>query len=137
MPIPLPTANRRLDAQTIAAITWLGICALGLAALPAGAALRSLVLAPLLEETVLRLGLHDALSRVAWPPARRWAPLLAALAFAAAHMALARDAQDLPRAAATVLPAWWIGTRYERDRRLGACIAWHAAFNLAWLLAHA
>jgi membrane protease YdiL (CAAX protease family) len=137
MPIFLPTANQRLRAPPVASATWLGICAIGALALPAGDVLRSIVLAPLVEEAVLRLGLHDALSRRAWAPARRFAPLLSALAFAAAHMALARDAQDLPRAAATALPAWWIGARYERDRRLAPCVAWHAAFNLAWLLAHA
>jgi membrane protease YdiL (CAAX protease family) len=135
MPTFVPISIQRLRLPPTGLITWWGICAIGAFTLPAGAALRSIVLAPLVEEIVLRLGLQDALSRLAW--ARRFAPALSALAFAAAHMALARDAQDLPRAAATALPAWWIGARYERDRRLAPCIAWHAVFNLAWLLAHA
>jgi membrane protease YdiL (CAAX protease family) len=103
-------------------------------ALPAASALRSVWLAPLLEETVLRLGVHDPLRRRLPGRLARHAPALAALVFAAAHLAFARGPAASLQAAATALPAWWIGRRYERaGHRLVPCIAWHAGFNLAWL----
>jgi len=90
---------------------------------------RSVWIAPLVEETVLRLGVQDGLSR-RHPAA---APALAALVFAAAHMLFAHSQMQLVQAAATALPAGWIGLVYRRTRRLAPCIAWHAVFNLAWL----
>ena len=128
-PGTLRAASRRAP-PTLAVYTWLCIAAAGWMLVPHGAALRSLVAAPLLEEIVFRWGVQDALSARLAPAA----PLLAALLFAAAHVALA-GAADAPRAAATLLPAWWIGVLYRRERALGACVAWHAAFNLAWIAA--
>ncbi|MEP6505143.1 MAG: CPBP family glutamic-type intramembrane protease [Betaproteobacteria bacterium] len=106
---------------------------MGVLLLPIGAALRSILFAPLVEEAVFRLGVQDALSMRL--PARqvRFAPALTALAFASLHLLLAPSVRAWPLAAATALPAWWIGVLYERHRRLAPCVAWHAAFNLAWL----
>ena len=114
-------------------ITWWGICIVAVLLLPIGAALRSVWLAPLFEETVFRLGVHDALSMRLPAGSVRFAPVLTALAFAGLHLLLARDTHASLLAAATAVPAWWIGALYERDRRLGPCVAWHAGFNVAWL----
>ena len=100
-----------------------------MAVLPAQAAVRSVWIAPLVEETVLRLGVQDGLSR-RLPVA---APALAALVFVAAHALFAHSPMQLLQAAATSVPAAWIGLVYRRTRRLAPCIAWHAVFNLAWL----
>ena len=134
MPPGTLRASSRRAPSSLALYTWLGIVATGWMLVPHGAALRSLVAAPLLEEIVFRWGVQDALA--ARLPSRLPAavPLLAALLFAAAHVALA-GASDAPRAAATLFPAWWIGVLYRRDRALVACVAWHAAFNLAWIAA--
>jgi len=125
------------DARPRAAeawLTWWGIGVAALVLLPAPAALRSIWLAPLVEETVLRLGVHDPLRRRLRGPFASAAPVIAALAFAASHLLFARHGAQVIQAAATAIPAWWIGLRYERGGlRLAPCVAWHAAFNLAWL----
>jgi membrane protease YdiL (CAAX protease family) len=87
-----------------------------------------LVLAPLLEETVFRAGLQEALLR-------RWhrTPLLAnavtAAAFGLAHALARADAA----AFAVALPALLIGAVYGRNGRLRQCVVLHAAMNAAWL----
>ncbi len=91
-----------------------------------------LVIAPLVEETLFRTGLHEWLLR---PRAARavLAPIanaLTAIAFAAFHLAAHADLL----AALTVLPALLIGAVYQRHRRLLPCIALHALFNGLWLL---
>jgi membrane protease YdiL (CAAX protease family) len=118
----------------LAVLAWLGVALAGLAWLPTEAALRSLWLAPWCEEAVIRWGVQAPLARRVGP---RAAVRLSALAFGAAHMAFAQDAQDLWRAAATVLPAAWIGLDFARHGRLSRCVAWHAGFNLLWLAAGA
>lgn len=124
----------RFRAPSAAAwITWSGIGVAGLCLLPLEPALRSIVFAPLFEETVFRLGVHDALSMRLPADKLRFAPALTALAFASLHLLLAPGIRAWPLALATAIPAWWIGTLYEGRRRLGPCVAWHAAFNLAWL----
>jgi membrane protease YdiL (CAAX protease family) len=107
--------------------------AVGVLLLPIGAALRSILLAPLFEEAVFRLGVHDALAMHLPRDKARLAPALTALAFAGLHLLLAPGVLAWPLAAATAVPAWWIGMLYERKRRLGTCVAWHAGFNLVWL----
>jgi hypothetical protein len=135
-PVPVRRTGRR-PPHAGAGAAWASWVVIGLVAslvLPGAAALRSVWLAPLLEETVLRLGLHDALCGRLRGRAAPAASVLAALAFATAHLACARGAAAVLQAAATALPAWWIGRRYERGgRRLAPCVAWHAGFNLAWL----
>lgn len=111
----------------------MGICALGVLLLPMGAAMCSVVLAPLFEETVFRLGVHDALSMRLPASKVGLAPALTAIAFAGLHLLFASNLRAWPLAMATAIPAWWIGMLYQRDRRLAPCIAWHAGFNLAWL----
>ena len=86
-----------------------------------------LVLAPLLEETVFRAGLHEALLRRLRRP--DVANALTVLAFAIAHALAQGDA----RALAVALPAWLVGSVYERERRLRPCITLHALFNAAWI----
>lgn len=103
---------------------------------PASAAtVRLLLLAPLLEEIVLRAGLHEALLR-RWPAHGRCTGHALAInaatacVFAAAHMVL----RGGPLAALTAGPALLIGLVYQRWRRLIPCIALHALFNASWLL---
>lgn len=112
---------------------WLGIASAGFALLPAGSVLRSLWLAPWCEEAVFRWGLQAPLARrFGMGAAVTWS----ALAFGAAHGLFARDGADAWRAAATALPAAWIGLVFARSGRLAPCVAWHAGFNLAWLALH-
>jgi uncharacterized protein len=128
--IPRP-AERAPNAAALAC--WLGISLIGLALLPAGGALRSLWLAPWCEEVVWRWGLQAPLARRFGPRAAVW---LSALAFGLAHLLFARDQADVWHAAATALPAAWIGLVFARSGRLAPCVAWHAGFNLVWLAAH-
>jgi len=134
-PRPRATRWRALAPRLPGAwVTWWGIGVAGLVLLPPQAALRSIWLAPLLEEIVLRLGAHDVLRYGLRGRFAGAAPAIAALAFAAAHLLFAWQGGEFVRAAATAIPAWWIGLRYERcGFRLAPCVAWHAAFNLAWL----
>jgi membrane protease YdiL (CAAX protease family) len=87
-----------------------------------------LVLAPLLEETVFRAGLQEALLRRS-----RQSPLLAnvltAAAFGLAHAFARGDAA----AFAVALPALLVGAVYGRRGRLRECVVLHAAMNAAWL----
>lgn len=87
-----------------------------------------LALAPLLEETVFRAGLQEALQR-RWP-GRPWLAIgMCALGFGVAH-AIARGNAA---AFAVALPALPIGLVYARTGRLRHCIALHAAMNAIWL----
>lgn len=113
-------------------------CAVALFAL-AGAALAPaplatlLVVAPVLEEVVFRVGLQEALLRHLGQRragAALNANLLTALAFAAAHIAVRPGLL----AGLTVLPALLIGYVYQRGRRVTPCIALHVLFNATWLL---
>lgn len=127
-----------VDTPWHAAVPWLLVAAMSFVLLPPAAAVRSVCVAPWCEEMVWRWGVQDALARRLDAAHLAWAPLLSALAFGlahvlVAHVLLAPDAADLPRAAATVLPAWWIGLVYQRTRRIAPCAAWHAGFNLLWL----
>jgi membrane protease YdiL (CAAX protease family) len=113
-------------------LAWLGVSLAGLALLPVEAAVRSLWLAPWCEEAVVRWGVQAPLARRIGP---RAAVLLSALAFASAHMVFAQDVPGLWRAAATALPAAWIGLDFARHGSVARCVAWHAGFNLLWLAA--
>jgi len=132
--IPRP-AERAPVAAALAC--WLGIAIGGLVLLPpasAGSVLRSLWLAPWCEEIVWRWGLQAPLARRFGPTA---AVTFSALAFGLGHWLFAADPADAWRAAATALPAAWIGLVFARTGRLLPCVAWHAGFNLAWMAAHA
>ena len=88
------------------------------------------VLAPLLEETVFRAGLHEWLLRRGTRP---WtANILTALVFGGAHALLRAD----PLAWVAALPALMVGRVYERTRQVRWCVALHAAMNGLWLLVH-
>ncbi|MFZ2987756.1 type II CAAX prenyl endopeptidase Rce1 family protein [Ideonella sp.] len=118
-------------------VGWLAVAALAAASLPAEAFWRSIVLAPWLEEAVLRWGVQDPLAARLCPsrPDRAWLPpLLAAVLFSALHLLLSPGGADLWRAAATVLPAWWLGHVYRHRPSIARCAAWHALFNLVWLI---
>lgn len=92
-----------------------------------------LVLAPIAEELVFRVGLQEALLR-------RWqghgsagtnlANAATAVVFAAAHIVARGDVV----AAMTLLPALAIGWAYQKQRRVLPCIALHAIFNLIWIV---
>lgn len=90
-----------------------------------------LFIAPALEETVFRAGLHDGLLHAGAAP---WlANLSTALAFTAAHVALlGASAQTM----LMLLPALLIGSAYNRWRRLRFCIALHMAMNALWIAVH-
>lgn len=120
-----------------AAVWPLGAAALALALLGIGASFAGagiervwvlVMLAPLLEESVFRAGVQEALLR------RNWRPLtangLTALAFALAHVAVRGEAS----AFAVVAPALLVGAVYGRWRRLRWCVALHAAMNALWLV---
>jgi membrane protease YdiL (CAAX protease family) len=96
------------------------------------AAFTLLVIAPCLEETVFRAGLHEALLRraVASPALAHLANGAVALLFGVAHAALQHSVWAL----AVALPAAAIGLLYQHTRSLPACIAAHAAMNAVWLL---
>ena len=92
-----------------------------------------LVIAPVLEEIVLRAGLQEALLRrlaLRGAAGATAANLGCALAFAAAHLLQRPSAL----AAFTLVPALWLGWVYQQQRRVAPCIALHALMNAAWLL---
>ena len=91
-----------------------------------------LLAAPVLEETVFRAGLQEALLRRLSPgtAAAATANALTALAFMAAHLALRPSGLS----ALTAVPALALGALYQRSRQLAPCIALHALFNAIWLL---
>lgn len=127
-----PSPSRlRLCAGPAAA--WLLLIGTGSLLLDREQVLVNLLLAPCLEETLLRHGLQG------WLQAR-WASTLACAAvpaiacatvFAAVHLLLRPDVWSL----ATFGPALWIGRVYQRDRSLAACVRLHASFNLLWFAA--
>jgi len=87
-----------------------------------------LVVAPLLEEIVIRAGLHDwLLRRACMAPA--FANVLTAMSFGLAHVALRADIS----AFSVALPAMLIGEVYRRTARLRWCVVLHAALNAVWL----
>ena len=87
-----------------------------------------LLLAPLLEETVFRAGLQEALLR-RWHALPHLANAMTAVAFGLAHAAARNDATGF----VVALPALLIGAVYQRTGRLRLCIALHAAMNASWL----
>lgn len=88
-----------------------------------------LAVSPLLEETVLRLGLHDVLLRRGSAPGV--ANLACALAFGLAHGLLRGE----PSALAVMLPALAVGALYQHTHRLRDAVLLHAFFNACWLAA--
>jgi membrane protease YdiL (CAAX protease family) len=96
-------------------------------ALPTALQLALLVVAaPALEEVVFRGGLQEALLGRVSPAA---ANACTATAFALAHGVT----RSWWLAAAVVVPAVALGWLYQRERRVGPCIAAHAAMNLIWI----
>lgn len=92
----------------------------------------SLFIAPVLEETVFRAGLHDGLLHRGTAP---WlANLWTALVFSAAHMLLLGFSAQT---ASVLLPALLIGAAYNRWRSLRLCIVLHMAMNALWMAVHA
>lgn len=87
-----------------------------------------LLLAPLLEETVFRAGLQEALL-LRWQTRPRLTNAATAAVFAIAHMALRGDVS----AVSVALPALLIGEVYQRTGSLRLCVALHATMNAAWL----
>lgn len=84
--------------------------------------------APLVEEVIFRLGLHqEFLTNLQSASA---ANALTALVFAMAHGLT----QGTWRSLLTLLPALVIGSVYQRSRRVAPCIALHAIFNALWLV---
>lgn len=114
-----------------ACLAQAGLLACGLlAGLDPRAALVNLLLAPWLEEYLLRAGLQDTLRRRRPALSASARVLLCAFVFAVAHFALRPDL----RSAATAIPAIALGAAYERWRRLLPCAWLHGLFNLIWFL---
>lgn len=88
-----------------------------------------LVISPVLEEVIFRLGVQTALMQ-RWPQGPTAIVLTAAL-FAAGHWLLSPHWLAM----ATALPALWLGHLFQRHRNIWLCIGLHAAMNLCWLLA--
>lgn len=87
-----------------------------------------LVLAPITEEIVFRLGLHQALlEKMA---AKHRANIAVACAFAAAHAVMRQSWSGL----AVAGPALLIGMIYQRSRKLLPCVLLHAAMNAGWMV---
>jgi membrane protease YdiL (CAAX protease family) len=105
---------------------WLALQA---ADVSAAVAMQLLWLAPLTEELVFRAGLQQQLQRAGQAPAV--AVMAPALGFALLH-ALSRSPM---LGLAVFAPACALGLLYQRSQSLAACVAAHAAMNLAWLLA--
>lgn len=126
-------APASINAVTALAAVALAMTLAGHAAFGAGPAnpwplVVALFIAPLLEETVFRAGVHDALLHDGAAP---WlANLLTALAFSAAHMLLLGASAQT---ALVCLPALLIGAAYNRWRRLRICIGLHMAMNALWI----
>ena len=111
----------------MAAGLWLACIAASTGALPLETALRSLVLAPALEETLFRAGLQHRLSQRL---SAQQANTLTALFFALTHWLLTPSWL----AALTFLVAWCIGHVFQATQeRLLPCIALHALANWIWL----
>ena len=126
--VRLPNATHGTAAGGAALLAAAGAATWAASAgVDAGRLLVLLALAPLLEEAVFRAGLHEQLLRR--PGLARHANLLTALAFGLAHALIQAHAL----AAAVVLPAWLIGSAYERWRRVRYCAALHALFNALWV----
>ena len=110
-------------------------CSVGLAAsqaLGADAVLivKSLILAPVIEELFFRGVVQSRLRAQRGFPGRPWVAILAtAILFAVAHL----PAASLSHAVAVIAPACVIGWIYERTRSIGFCIAVHSASNAMWL----
>lgn len=89
--------------------------------------LRLLILAPLLEEWIVRAGLHAwLLQRPALAAGRLGAPLLAAAAFSALHLGSGWQAGAL-----VFGPGLALGLVYQRWRDWRLCALLHALFNAA------
>lgn len=90
----------------------------------------AVVVWPLLEEIVFRLGVHDAIASV-WRA--RLGPLTGANTFTAGLFALAHLFTHPPAwALATALPALVFGAVWERHRQLAAPVGVHAFYNASY-----
>lgn len=111
---------------------FLPVLAAGFALLGAERTLVNLLIAPWVEEFLLRSGLQDALHEYwrkrRWRGARLLPVVVCAFVFAGAHVALRPDAWS----AATVLPSLAVGCVYAYSRMLAPCVLLHALFNLLW-----
>jgi membrane protease YdiL (CAAX protease family) len=116
--------DQSLDAGMI--VAFAAVLALW-AAWPPGPLWTLLVLAPAAEEIVFRAGLQERLLRAGLPA--HAANAMATFAFVLAH-ALFRS---WPLALAVSLPSLALGALYQWRRRVGPCIAVHAAFNAFWI----
>ena len=121
----------RDPAPTSILLLVLLAAALGCASIASGApawrVLVLLLLAPAAEEVVFRVGLHEALLRRAFNPVMVNAAV--AVAFAAAHLVT----RPWPLAIGVIVPSLVVGLTYQRTRRVGPCIALHAAMNALWM----
>jgi membrane protease YdiL (CAAX protease family) len=119
---------RRLPLLAAGAVVMLSALALALSGHLLTRLIMLLVLAPLLEETVFRAGLQDALLR-RWYSVPFLANAVTAVAFGLAHAVVRADVA----AFAVAVPALLIGAIYQRTGRLRECIVLHASMNAVWL----
>lgn len=87
-----------------------------------------MLLAPLLEEILFRVGIQAELTSSL--RSGHQANAVASALFALAHGVVAGPAHG----AAVLLPSLLLGECYRRSQRLGFCWTLHALMNAAWLL---
>jgi uncharacterized protein len=87
----------------------------------------TVLLAPLLEEVVMRWGVQEGLLR--WGLRPGWAGAVSALVFALAH-GLSRSWW---LALGVLVPGWLLGWLYQRFGRLWVCVLAHVVMNVVWV----
>jgi membrane protease YdiL (CAAX protease family) len=110
-------------AMTFLTLYDQAVCTAQLRAPDAGTALRLLLMAPLLEEWVMRAGVQEYLATRGprWPA---WPPLASTLAFSLLHLGAGWQA-----ALAVTVPGLALALLYQAARDWRICAAMHAAFN--------
>lgn len=117
--------NRPNESTRLNATIWPAVCGPALSAPAPADLLRLLLLAPLLEEWIVRAGLQAwLLQRPRLAGRSLAAPLIAAGAFSALHLGAGWQA-----AALVFWPGLVLGLVYQRWRDWRLCALVHAAFN--------
>jgi membrane protease YdiL (CAAX protease family) len=99
---------------------------------PALQALKSLLIAPVIEEAFFRGVVHAGLRCRTDRLGRPWPAIaLTAFGFGVAHLVSAPPTH----AVAVTVPALAIGWIYERSRSIALCVVVHAACNAIWFSA--
>lgn len=129
------TASPRFDAIAIAigiacACYALALASTPLLVAPERALLKSLVLAPIIEETFFRGFIQARLRASSGFIGQAWvAIVVTAIAFGLFHL----PHSSAVHAALVVAPACVLGWVYERTRSVALCIGLHSLANAIWI----